>query len=220
VTRPRLEKRPGEDERIKTGFSLVSRRAEREPSMTLSVSIKPSSLSAWELFQLGAVVRYPGSSRPVATWLIRESLCLALFGGLLSAVVGFLAYPEFSPTRPALRIIPVLLGTWLAYLVLRLRSTYRANRTAEVCIVELSEDGVSIRNRDSEWRTRWKPDFEIAVTPRFVIIGCGKTKAGIPRKSFASPEAEDEFVRAGRRFQAAATGKPADELVGGTSDEV
>jgi hypothetical protein len=153
--------------------------------------------------------------------MVRESLCITLFGGLLCALAGFVAYPNLSPIRLALLVVPLLLFAWSVYLVLRLRSTYRAYQTADTYIVELSEDGVSFRNRDTEWRTRWKPDFEIAVTPRFVIISCGKmTKAGIPMKSFASAEAADEFVRVGRLFQAAATGETTHELKGGTLEEV
>jgi hypothetical protein len=34
----------------------------------------------------------------------------------------------------------------------------------------------------------------------------------IPRQSFASPEAEDEFIRVGRLFHAAATGKPLQDM--------
>ncbi len=56
--------------------------------MTVSVSYKPSSLSYLELFQLMAVARYPRSSRPVASWIIRESLCIALFGGFLARLRG------------------------------------------------------------------------------------------------------------------------------------
>jgi hypothetical protein len=189
--------------------------------MTLSVSFKPCSLSYSELFQLGSAVRYPRSSRPVLTWMVRESLCIALFGGLLCALAGFVAYPKLSPIPLALLVIPPLLFVWSLYLVLRLRSAYRANRTADTYIVELTEDGVSFRDRDTECRTRWKPDFEIAVTPRFVIISCGKTtKVGIPIRSFASVEAADEFVRVGRLFQAAATGETTHELKGGTLEEV
>jgi len=153
--------------------------------------------------------------------MVRESLCITLFGGFLCTLAGFVAYPKLSPVRLALLVVPLLLFAWSMYLVLRLVSTHRAYQTADVYVVELSEDGVSFRNRDSEWRTRWKPDFEIAVTPRFVVISCRKTtKAGIPRESFASPEAEDEFVRVGRLFQAAATGKATHEMKGGTLEEV
>jgi hypothetical protein len=53
------------------------------------------------------------------------------------------------------------------------------------------------------------------------MISCGKTtKAGIPRWSFASPEAADEFVRVGRLFLAAARGETTHELKGGTLEEV
>jgi len=156
--------------------------------MPVSVSFKPSALSYSDLFQLMAVVRYPRSSRPVASWIIRESLCIALFGGLLCALVGFVAYPSFSPMRPALLVAPTLLFAWSAYVVARLRWAYRVNRVADACIVELSEDGVCIRNRDTEWRTRWKAGFEIAVASRFVLINCGKaTKVWIPRQSFQQP---------------------------------
>jgi hypothetical protein len=189
--------------------------------MTRSVSFKPCSLSYSELFQLGAAVRYPRSPRPVLTWMVRESLCIALFGGLLCALAGFVTYSKLSPIPLALLVVPLLLFAWSVYLVLRLRSAYRSCRTADTCIVELSEDGVSFRNRDTEWRTRWKPDFEIAVTPRFVIISCGKTtKVGIPMESFASAEAADEFVRVGRLFRAAATGETTHELKSGTLEGV
>jgi len=194
---------------------LASGREGREMAMTVSVSFKPSSLSYSELFRLGAVARYPRSSRPVASWIIRESLCIALFGGLLCIVAGFVSYPSFSPIRLALLVVPLLLFAWSAYLVTRLRSAYRVNRAADAYVVEMSEDGVSVRDRDSEWRTRWKPDFEIAVATRFVLINCGKTtKVYIPRQSFTSPEAEDEFVRVGRLFQAAATGTATHEMKG------
>jgi len=140
--------------------------------MPVSVSFKPSALSYSDLFQLMAVVRYPRSSRPVASWIIRESLCIA----------------SFSPMRPALLVAPTLLFAWSAYVVARLRWAYRVNRVADACIVELSEDGVCIRNRDTEWRTRWKAGFEIAVASRFVLINCGKaTKVWIPRQSFQQP---------------------------------
>jgi hypothetical protein len=153
--------------------------------------------------------------------MVKESLCIALFGSLLCALAGFVGYPKLSPIPLALLVVPLLLFAWSVYLILRLRSTYRANRTADNFIVELSEDGVSFRNRDTEWRTRWKPDFEIAVMPGFVIISCGKmTKAGIPIKSFASSEAADEFVRVGRLFEAAATGETTHELKGGGLEEV
>jgi hypothetical protein len=189
--------------------------------MPLSVSFKPCSLGYSELFQLGAAVRYPRSSRPVLTWMVRESLCIALFGGLLCALAGFVSYPRLAPVPLAFVVVPSLLFTWSVYVVLRLRSTHRAYRTYDTFVVELSEDGVTFRNRDTEWRTRWKSDFEMEVTPHFVIVSCGKTaKAGIPRKSFASLEAADEFVRVGRLFQAAATGETTQELKGGSLEEV
>jgi hypothetical protein len=189
--------------------------------MAISVSFKLCSLGYSDLFQLGAAVRYPRSSRPVLTWMVRECLFITLFGGLLCTLAELVAYRNRSAIPLALLVVPLLLFAWSVYLVLRLRSTYRAYQAADTYVVELSEGGVSFRNRDTEWRTRWKPDFGIAETPRFIIIRCGKTTtAGIPRESFASPEVADEFVRVGRLFQATATGEMTHELKGGTLEEV
>jgi hypothetical protein len=186
----------------------------------ISVSYKPSTLGYSDLFQLGAAVRYPRSTRPVTTWIVRESLFITLSGGLLCILAVYFAYPMSSPVRLASRVVPILLFSWSLYLALRTWWSYQAHRIADVVTVELSEDGVSYRNRDTEWRTRWKPTFEIAVTPRFVLINCGRgATAGIPRESFASFVEEGEFVRVGRLFQAAATGKATLEVEERTSEE-
>jgi hypothetical protein len=189
--------------------------------MTVSVSFNYSTLSYSDLFQLGAAYRYPRSSRPVMSWIVRESLCIALVGGLLCTFFGFLASPMFSPIRLTVRVVPFLLIAWSVYLVLALRSTRRASRAGDLVEVELSEDGVSSRDGDSEWRTGWKPDFEIETATRFVVVNCGKKATfWIPREAFASPEAADEFVRFGRLLQAAATGQATHEIKGGTLEEV
>jgi hypothetical protein len=189
--------------------------------MTVSVSFNYSTFTYSDLFQLGAAARYPHSSRPVATWLIRESLCIALVGGFFCTFVGFFVYPMFSPIRLTLRVVPFLLIAWSMYLIIRLRMAHKANRAAEMFALELSEDGVIFRDRDSEWRTRWKPGFEVERLTRYVVVNCGKKAvAWIPTEAFASPEAADQFVRFGRLFQAAATGQATHEIKGGTLEEV
>jgi len=148
-------------------------------------------------------------------------LCITFFSGLICGIVAFLAYPRLSLIPLVLLVVPLLLLAWSVYLVLGLRFMYRTYRTVDTYVVTLSEDDLSFRDSNSEWRTRWRPDFEILVTPRFLIIRCGKLMTvGIPRKSFTSPETEDEFVRAARLFQAAATGRTTDELKGGPLEEV
>jgi hypothetical protein len=182
--------------------------------MRVSASFKPASLSYSQLFELAADARYPHSSQAVASWIIRESLTIALLGGLFCTIVGFVGSSTVSPIRLALLVIPLLIFASAAYFFARLRSTYRSNQAADAIVVELSDDGVSVRDRDSEWRTRWKPSFQIVVATRLILIVCGKTrKVYIPRQSFASREAEDEFVRVGRVLQAVATGTATNETV-------
>jgi hypothetical protein len=189
-------------------------------AMTVSVSVEPSSLGYSELFQLAGAMRYPRSALPARTWMIRESLFLTLFGTGCTFVV-FAVYPEFSPVRTTLLVVPLLLVAWGAYLVLGFQTSYREYQSAESFVVELSEFGPSWHSRGSESRVRWKPGFEIVSTSHWVIIRCGKPMTlCIPSHSFASPEDKKEFVRVGRLLQANATGKTIPEMKGSALEEV
>lgn len=181
--------------------------------MAVSVSFKPCVLTASELFQLSAAIRYPHSSWPVANWIIRESVFITLLGGAVCMVAGFLGFEKYPPSHLALILVPLLLVIWAVYLIQGTRQAYRVNRAStDAYFIELSEDGVSCRGGDMEYRIRWKPSHGIDVTPCFILIRDAKaTMLAIPRHSFASPESEDEFVGAGRQFQAAATNETTQE---------
>lgn len=186
-----------------------------EIAVNATVSFKPSKLSFSDWIQLAAVARYPRSVHPIATWLVRESAFIAFFAGVGCALVGFVASPKFSTGQLSAWVIPCLIVIWFVFLMAGLKQSYRSARATGPQVVELSEDGICVRNENGEWRIRWRPEFRIGVAGDFIFIKCRTLgEVWIPRDSFASPEAADEFVLTARTLQTLATGGRIDGVLG------